>query len=299
MSTTVEKTTPIKTGKFEKQITKFRNAYKRNIVAIKKEFENKKVEEDGKQTEEGYIMNALLEAERIWLHIQTINATNYQEFQKMNDSQKIDLVKSNFKEFYTEFPIVSRYMVCLIRYRRKAFKKMLLKCKNTNIGNDKTSNEDKWIERQADYVRYLWEECQTSRFPRKESDAVWKRAFDSLKDEFKQFNKLHETTEEKVTKNDNRYKSELLTELKDKIYAGESIDETSATTLMNKLKTILYKQRYSKVIKEIKELVELKPATVYGVGTNERARKEHDSELKYNEQKKKYQKLNIGIPNIS
>lgn len=269
-------------------IKKLQDNYHKNIERIKKEIKLKEKSDDNQSTEE-YILNALTEAEKVWLNIKVLKATNNEQFSKLNDEEKINLLRKDFTEFYNEFPIVSRYMICLESYNSKAFKKMLIKCKNTTFNNKKETNEEIWIQRQADYVKYLWEESQTKRFTTKESNEVWNAAYKALSEEFKHFKNLHSEMEEKVKKDNSKYKLELIKEMGGRIVNGQqSLDTYDMKELVNILKDKLYRQRYKNVVKEINDTVKYIETTCYGIGKNEQARKDHDEEMKQNATKSKY-----------
>lgn len=269
-------------------IKKLQDNYHKNIERIKKEIKLKEKSDDKQSTEE-YILNALTEAEKVWLNIKVLKATNNEQFSKLNDEEKINLLRKDFTEFYNEFPIVSRYMICLESYNSKAFKKMLIKCKNTTFNNKKETNEEIWIQRQADYVKYLWEESQTKRFTTKESNEVWNAAYKALSEEFKHFKNLHSEMEEKVKKDNSKHKLELIKEMGGRIVNGQqSLDTDDMKELVNILKDKLYRQRYKNVVKEINDTVKYIEPTCYGIGKNEQARKDHDEEMKQNATKSKY-----------
>lgn len=269
-------------------IKKLQDNYHKNIERIKKEIKLKEKSDDKQSTEE-YILNALTEAEKVWLNIKVLKATNNEQFSKLNDEEKINLLRKDFTEFYNEFPIVSRYMICLESYNSKAFKKMLIKCKNTTFNNKKETNEEIWIQRQADYVKYLWEESQTKRFTTKESNEVWNAAYKALSEEFKHFKNLHSEMEEKVKKDNSKHKLELIKEMGGRIVNGQqSLDTDDMKELVNILKDKLYRQRYKNVVKEINDTVKYIETTCYGIGKNEQARKDHDEEMKQNATKSKY-----------
>lgn len=269
-------------------IKKLQDNYHKNIERIKKDIKLKEKSDDTQSTEE-YILNALTEAEKVWLNIKVLKTTNSEQFSKLNDEEKINLLRKDFTEFYNEFPIVSRYMICLESYNSKAFKKMLIKCKNTTFNDKKETNEEIWIQRQADYVKYLWEESQTKRFSAKESNEIWNAAYKALSEEFKHFKNLHSEMEEKVKKDNSKHKLELIKELGERIVNGQqSLDTGDMKELVAILKDKLYKQRYKKVVEEINDTVKYIEPTCYGIGKNEQARKDHDEEMKQNETKSKY-----------
>ncbi len=270
-------------------IKKLQDSYYKNVEKIKKDIKVKEKSDD-KQSPEEYILNALTEAEKIWLNIQVLKVTNYEQFSKMSDDDKINLLRKDFTEFYNEFPVVSRYMICLESYNSKAFKKMLLKCKNTSFNdNKKETNEELWIQRQADYVKYLWEESQTRHYSPKQSAEVWSTAYKALSDEFKHFKNLHSKMEEKVKKDNSKHKLELIKEMGGRILSGQqSLESNDMKELVEILKDKLYKQRYKKVINEINDTIKFIGPYCVGVGTNDLARQEYEEELKRSETKKKH-----------
>ena len=255
-----------------------------------------------------HIVLALSEAEKIWLNVQVLIKSP--QYSKMNDEEKINLIESDFKEFYKNFPIVSRYMICLGQYKMKAFKRMLIKSSNESVepsnndnndnnddnnNNDKTKNERKWIERQADYVRFLWEEYQNNNFDIKDSDNIWHHTYDTLTKEFKEFKELHEKMEQKVKRDALKHKKELLYEMGERIVTGkQSLSDSDSKDLLNKLLDKLYKQRFKKLIKQICLEVQFIEHSIEGVGINEYARTEYEEALQQSFYKKTYKKMDIS-----
>lgn len=266
-------------------IKKLQNSYEKNVKQINEE--NKNVE--------SYILVSLIEAEKIWLILQVLQTTNPEKFAQMKDDEKINTIQKDFPDFYKNFPIVSRYMICMGQYKRKAFKKLLLKCKNTKSVEGKESNEDLWIERQADYVKYLWEEYQTKHFTVKESNAVWDQAHKALVKEFTDFRNLHKSAEEKIKLDKLQYKAELLKEMNDRISSGKQIlEEKDCKKLKIELQNTLYKQRFRKTMQLLKKNIKVVPFSSQGTGTNEGKKQEYDEELKRFEYKKNGTKLDMS-----
>ena len=138
-----------------------------------------------------HIEVSILVATKMWNDIKT-RVTNDPKFVELPDNDKVAIYQnSEYKEFYTEFPIVSRYMVCMGQFSSKALKKYLLKCKNVKHdavkSREKGYTEDQWVQRQADYVRYLWESYQRQHYSPSESTNIWQHAYKTLKQEFKDF----------------------------------------------------------------------------------------------------------------
>lgn len=242
-----------------------------------------------------YVKVALTEAEEIWLKIQILIQTD--RYSKMTDDQKVNLIQTNFSDFYKNFPIVSRYMVCVGKYNLHAFKKMLVKCHESKDKKDKTdkdSNQKMWIMQQSDYIRFLWESTQGPNFDQASSDTIWKETHTALTDEFKQFKDMHDAAEEKVKLDAIKYKKELLYEMGERLISGsQELNDESAKKLLNKLMDKLYKQRSNKVLKHI---IKINPdeIAIESFGLNIDQKNLYDEELQQSFYKKTYKKMDIN-----
>lgn len=199
-------------------------------------------------------------ANKLWNDIKK-RVVNDPSFLKMNDNDKIALYQnSEYKVFYTEFPIVSRYMICMGQFSNKALKRYLLKCKNTIHdpvkSREKGYIEDQWIQRQSDYVRYLWESYQKKHYSQTDSNAIWQNTYEILKKEFQDFKDLHKNIEEKLKKNEKLNKDEMIKELLKRIADNEqSLDDETTERLMTTLKDKLIRQRHKSVMTSIEDEV--------------------------------------------
>jgi hypothetical protein len=156
-------------------------------------------------------------------------------------------------------------MICLGQYKMKAFKKML-----TNNENSSDKNEEQWIKRQADYVRFLWEEYNT--VDKKESDKIWLQTYETLSNEFKEFKELHEKMEKKVKEDDLKHKKELLYEMSERIITGkQKLNDNDMKEFLSKLQDKLFKQRFRKLIKQLSNIKRIEPV-VEGLGNNDYAK---------------------------
>ncbi len=142
-------------------------------------------------------------------------------------------------------------------------------------------------------MRYLWEECQTKRYTRQESDAVWQNAYKSVKEEYEQFKQLHSQTEDKVKKDENRHKVELLRELADRVSSGkQELSAEEMRCLIGQLKDKKYQQDYADVLAQLEKREPVR-AYIIGNGRNPDAQIEYDDELKRLEYRKKYKAISI------
>lgn len=229
----------------------------------------KEVKED-EQSKKEYITTALTEAQNLWSAIK--KKSKDPEFVSLPDKEKIEAFSIEYKDFHQEFPIVSRYMICMGQYSAKAFKRYLIKIKNFKHPEvrEKGYMEDQWVRRQADYVRYLWEAYQRGHYNNAESQRIWKEAYQTLKKEFIDFKEMHKKIEKDLETEKKKNKGELINELFNRLSSGDqSLDQRSMTELLEVMKIQLFQQRKDKMIKQIKCDVPLVEASCESFGTFE------------------------------
>jgi len=221
------------------------------------------------QTTKEYIEEAVSEAQILWDTVKKLVQTQ-PEFVKLPDTQKIELFMKDHKQFQNEFPIVCRYMICMGQYKRKAFIKYLNKVKSFKTKSaekrGKGYMEEIWIDRQADYVKYLWEECQRDakcRFTQHEARKVWRTARSSIKKEFDEFRKGHEDAEKKIKTEKMKNKKELVRELVNRIKLGkQTLNEEDLEKLVWEARARVFAQRKDKLMKEmLSKTTIVKPST--------------------------------------
>jgi hypothetical protein len=224
--------------------------YRKNVKERK--LKNKAQEERNEQ-----IANMTKEAEdRLFATANEIfdkykEVENDKEYMQKTDKQKIEYFrdKLGYVNFFNDFPIMARYMVCTGKYSPKAFRRYLDKCKLVKHPppekRPKNYMEDQWIMRQADYVRYLWESEQRGHVDFKRAQAVWEHAYKSLRGEFDDFRDKYKNVEEDVKKDKIKYQAENARELLSRIASGEQqLGERSTYILLQMLKDIAIKKKY-------------------------------------------------------
>jgi hypothetical protein len=186
--------------------------------------------------------HSIAEANKMWANLKKRIADD-PTFVEKPDSEKIDIYqKSEFKDFYINFPIVSRYMICMGQFSNKAFKRFLTKC--SKAPRNSSNAEDSWIHLQADYIRYLWESYQPPHFKMSDAAAIWQQAYKMLTDEFKDFKKMHKDIEEKLKANDKLNKAEMVRELLKRVANEEqTLDSTATEKLVKRLEAQLAEQK--------------------------------------------------------
>ena len=192
---------------------------------IKKEDEiGKPIEFDAteKKNIEDYIKKAMTEAQALWDDVK-VKAKTDGAFEGWEDKRKVDYFRDvmNYKNFMNDYPITSRCMIIGGQYSAKAFKRFLLKCKSIKHPPDdrraKGYMEDQWLRRQADYVRYLWEEYQKGHFNVRDAQEKWQDAYTNLKTEMDDFRDKHDEVKQQVAEEKKLHKKEILQEMMDRI----------------------------------------------------------------------------------
>lgn len=206
------------------------------------------------------------------------------EFASLSDSKKIEIYqKSEFKEFYVNFPIVCRYMICMGQFSNKAFHRYLTKCETTtqpDVKREKGFAENEWVKRQADYVRYLWESYQKPHFKSSDAQQIWQHSYDTLKKEFDDFRDMHADVEKKLESDGRHNKAEMVKELLTRMSKQEqSLDQDTTTQLIDKLQTQLIQQRRKKLLTQINSDVELIPPTRITQGSRKELQPSQDEML--------------------
>ena len=220
------------------------------------------------QSTKEYIDTALSEAQKLWVAIKKKSKDT--EFINMTDKDKIEMFGVEFHSFNKEFPIVSRYLICMGQYSQKAFKRYLIKVKGFKHPEvrEKGYMEDQWVRRQADYVRYLWEAYQRGHFNQTEAKSIWQEAYTTLKQEFVDFKNMHDNIEKDLEADKEKNKGELIVELMKRLSSGDqSLDEKSMKELVEVMTIQLLQQRKEKVTNQIGAIVPMVKASRETIGT--------------------------------
>lgn len=226
---------------------------------------------------------SLHEANKMWCNLKDRLKVN-PDFVNIPDEDKIAIYQNEFKEFYNEYPIVCRYMICMGQYSHKAMKRYLIKCKNSQLtreqSQDKDYKADQWVMRRADYVRYLWESYQSQHFSASEAQQIWQHSYQTLKKEFKDFNDMQQDIEAKLKVDNNVNKAQLVKELVKRLASqdnNQNLSDDETQHLLNLLKTKACEQRRKNMIMQIKSDVETILPTRICIGTKKEESKEEPS----------------------
>jgi len=203
-----------------------------------------------------------------------LTAQGFREvFTKWADAAKLEYFreKLGFKEFMTEFPVLSRYAICMGNYSNSAFRKMLDKVSRTKhpppTQRPKGYMEDQWIRRQSDYMKYLAESYM--KHPDKmQSNAIWQTTYKILKKEFDEFRDKYSDVETNVKETKERLKASYAKDFIDRLATGAQSfkNKRDEADLLYILKNKLFKHKFKLVLKEL--LATRKPTrhTAQGLG---------------------------------
>lgn len=196
------------------------------------------------------------------------------EFVDLVDKKKLDFFRDTLehKEFMTEFPIVSRYMICMGQYSPKAFRRFLEKISRVvhppPAQRAKGYMEDQWVRRQADYVRYLWEESQKKRkahINNTEANLLWEDTYKTLKGEFDDFRNKYKEIEDKTKEEKKILAGENVQDLLERLASGkQKLSEEDEKILLLNLRPLLWRKRFTVgPVKQINDMVNDKKLKYY------------------------------------
>ena len=192
---------------------------------------------------------------KMWKELKQLVKDN-PAFMEWSDKKKLSHFRDELKydEFMNEYPVMTRYMVCMGQYSTKAFKRFLAKVRSIRhpVNCEKGYKEDQWVRRQADYVQYLWEAYQKGHYNTTERNYIWQDAYKNLKGEFDDFRDKYKEIEESTKKEKEKIKASNARDLLERLAGGEqSIEEDEAKQLIFTLTNKLYKHRFNKAMKEL------------------------------------------------
>jgi hypothetical protein len=244
-------------------------AYKRKC-AVKNTNSNVTKHVNIKSTGDNFIDQCMETVENLWKDLKK-RILETPEFVNLSDDNKLEIYQNNeFKDFYTSYPIVCRYAICMGQYSSKAFKKFLQKFKimqEKTRASNKETKMDEWIKCQASYIKFLYQAYSPKSHSERASQMVWQQAYDTLKQEFADFEKMHDEVEERLKKEEKYNKVEMLKEMTSRIANEEqTLSKNSTTQLVDRLKIQVMKQRWNNMISQVKSDVERVQPTCIGRG---------------------------------
>lgn len=198
------------------------------------------------------------------------------KFVELADKQKLEFfrTKMGYEIFMNEFPIVSRYIICMGQYRSKAFKRMLEKMRCVvhppPEKREKGYMEDQWVRRQADYVQYLWEEYQKGHYNTSERNFIWQESYKRLKGEFDDFRNLHKDMEKKIEEEKKTLAGQNVRDLLERLRTGaQKINPQEEAFLREHLAQAMIRNKFNSVMRQLKTSRPETEHSKQSMGTNE------------------------------
>lgn len=277
----VSELTPEQAAKRKEQNKEARNRHrekhreKKRLAREEREKENLSNLEKKVQVEDN--LNDLLEiGNGMYKQLKDIIKADGERFANMPDKNKLQFFREELKyeEFMKEFPVTTRYLICMGQYSTKAFKRFLNRvrlAKHPEPGlRPKGYMEDQWIRRQADYVRYLWEAYQKHHWNNEEAKMVWSESYKQLRGEFDDFRDKYKDIEKSTKIEKKKHNAEVAKEILQRYASGDQTPETDEEKqeLLRMLKDRVYKHRFDQGMKELLTKVKEIKHTASGRGTN-------------------------------
>lgn len=166
------------------------------------------------------------------------------------EDEKIDYYRLKYEDFYNTFPIVCKYIILKNQFDEEAFMRFqektrlsAEKAQQTGALPKKGERDDQWIQNQAWYVRYLYEEFRKKRgipINTKEAQGVWAYTYEKLKEEFKTFKDKFEETRDKLKEDDKVSTQALIIEMLNRIQDGkQNLSLDAEQTLLEAIRELI------------------------------------------------------------
>jgi hypothetical protein len=203
-------------------------------------------------------------------------------FKELPDKEKLELFRNKYGygKLMEEYPIITRYIICMGQYKSKALRRVLEKTRTMkhppNEKREKGYMEDQWVRRQADYVTYMWEEYQKSHYNIAERNWVWQQTYEKLKGEFDDFRQMHKEVENKIAEEKRIFAGRNVRDLLERLKTGkQKLSPEDELYLLEHLKGVIMKAKFKEVMKQLTATrPQIKPTAVgMGEGTNREQQK--------------------------
>lgn len=199
---------------------------------------------------------SISKANELWAVVKKTVKEN-PDFVKLEDNKKLEYFRRNYAELMENLPIVCRYMICCGQYSAKALERMLRKILNIDYlpasEQPKGYMEDQWIQRQADYVQYMFDDYNRGKH-REPAERVWawQKTYELLKGEFNDFRNMHKEIEEKIEEEKKELSGRNFRELAERLATGkQKLSEEKEQYIKENLVKSIAKKLYSQVMDEL------------------------------------------------
>lgn len=247
--------TPRKSSKVRKTMMLHINAVIKRIVEYQSTVDTENATKQANKKYLEMVETLTATASKMWADVKT-KVRDDPDFIDASDKIKLNYFREDLKydEFMNEYPVMTRYMVCMGQYSSKSFKRFLEKVRNTVHPEKcpKGYKEDQWVRRQADYVQYLWEAYQRNHINSAERKLVWKDAYKNLKGEFDDFRDKYKAVQKATDEEKDHFKAMNARDLIKRLAGGQqSLSKEAMIILIEKLKDKVCKSNYRKTMKQL------------------------------------------------
>jgi hypothetical protein len=191
-----------------------------NIQQIVEQKKKSKKKHPKKKIFDDLVFNRLNPEEKakfLWEKYKSVRPTTTQEIDTLYKEFTME-----YKTFHEMFPVVLRYMCQLGKFNAKAFHRFLIKMQH----NPPKNQEELIVDRNADYLRYLWEE-EHPKFSKAQSNIVWTDAYKILKDDFDKYLVVEAEAKERIKKQQEIASEEKKNELLALVNARKAASSTA------------------------------------------------------------------------
>lgn len=272
--------TPEQKSKHEERRKLKHHQYKEKMRAKRSQSKSEKSDLSGTERKlqvENNINDLIEIANGMYRQLKEIVKESGEKFTNLADKKKLQFFREELKydEFMKEFPVTTRYLICMGQYSAKAFRRFLDKVRLAEhpppTQRPKGYMEDQWVRRQADYVRFLWEAYQKRHWNNAEAKLIWDEAYKRLKGEFDDFRDKYKDVEENIKEEKKKHNAEVAKELLERYASGTQAPQTEEEkqNLLHMLQNQLYRHRYNKMLSELTDTRTKIAPVAQGRGTND------------------------------
>ena len=167
------------------------------------------------EDKDAYIANCIESANDMFYKVRQM--CQNREWMEKEDPDKIsDFRGFGYDEFITKFVIVSRAMITHGEYHPNAFDKYLRRLLSKGY-----ASKEEWVERQADYMKYLWLDLKSKGSSKRykkladspAADKYWRDTKAGLQGEYDSFHHDFETAQMAVKEKQEKITDELKADL--------------------------------------------------------------------------------------
>lgn len=150
------------------------------------------------------------------------------EFNKLTDEQKLSHYRGKYPNFNKRHPLCMRYMVDIKKFSSIAFEKYIKR-----VANSKFGDQDQFMQRQADYVTFLWQIDSKKHYGDKDKRKVWENAYNLIKSETEKLKSQQDLADEIAEEMTSKYRHKHIEEIHTFIKELQHVDIKEVLPITN------------------------------------------------------------------